>query len=70
MSTAELEKLQQTERSPIAIARDSVLTGMAPDPLLVETSELKLKRLFDLLPQMEVREGLPKKRVKGILRPN
>ena len=46
--------------SHIAIARDSVLTGVAPDPLLVETSGLELKRLLDLLPRMEVREGLLK----------
>ena len=41
-----LEKLQQAEESPIAIARQSVLTGVAPDPLLVKTSERKLKRLL------------------------
>ena len=58
MSTAELKQLQQTEVSPIAFARDSVLTGVAPDPLLVNTSGLELKRLLDLLPRMEVREGL------------
>ena len=55
---AELEQLQQTEGSPLAIARESVLTGLAPDPLLVETSCLELKRLLDLLPRMEVRGGL------------
>ena len=60
MSTAELKQLQQTEVSPIAFARDSVLTGVAPDPLLVNTSGLELKRLLDLLPRMEVREGLLK----------
>ena len=55
----ELEKLQQAEGSPIAIARQSVLTGVAPDPLLVKTSERKLKRLLTLLPHKEVRgEGL------------
>ena len=55
---AELEQLQQTEGSPLAIAQESVLTGLAPDPLLVETSCLELKRLLDLLPRMEVRGGL------------
>ena len=50
-----LEKLQQAEGSPIAIARQSVLTGVAPDPLLVKTSERKLKRLLTLLPHKEMR---------------
>ena len=58
VSAAELEQLQQTEGSPLAIARESVLTGVTPDPLLVETSGLELKRLLDLLPRMEVRGGL------------
>ena len=58
MSAAELKQLQQTEGSPLAIARESVLTGEEPDPLLVETSGLELKRLLDLLPRMEVRGGL------------
>ena len=62
VSTAELEQLQQTEGSPIAVARNSVLTGIAPDPLLVEISGLELKRLLDLLPCIEVREGLLKKK--------
>ena len=44
VSIAELEQLQQTEGSP--------------DPLLMETSGLELKRLLDLLPRIEVREGL------------
>ena len=48
VSAAELEQLQQTEGSPLAIARESLLTGVALDPLLVETSGLKLKRLLDL----------------------
>ena len=60
VSIAELEQLQQTEESPIAVARYGVLTGVAPYPLLVETSGLGLKRLLDLLPCMEVREGLLK----------
>ena len=60
MLTAELEKLQQTERSPIAIARDSILTGVAPNSLLVDSSGLELRRLLDLLPRMELREGLLK----------
>ena len=55
---AELEQLQQTEGPPLAIARESLLTGVAPDPLLVETCGLELKRLLDLLPRMEVRGGL------------
>ena len=58
--TAEQEQLQQTEGSLIAVARDSVLTEVAPDPLLVETSGPELKRLLDLLPRMKVREGLLK----------
>ena len=58
VSAAKLEQLQQTEGSPLTIARESVLTGVAPDPLLVETSGLKLKRLLDLLPRMEVRGEL------------
>ena len=49
-----------TTGSLIAVARDSVLTGVAPDPLLVDSSGLKLGRLLDLLPRMEVREGLLK----------
>ena len=60
VSTAELEQLQQTEGSPIVVARDSILTGVAPDPPLVETSGLELKQLLDLLPRMEVREELLK----------
>ena len=48
MSTAELKQLQQTEVSPIAVARDSVLTGAAPDPLLVNTSGLELKVFLTL----------------------
>ena len=44
----------------MAIARESLLTGVAPDPLLVETSGLELKRLLDLLPRIEVRGGLLK----------
>ena len=55
MSAAELEQLQQMEGSSLAIARESLLTGVASDPLLVETSGLELKRLLDLLPRMEVR---------------
>ena len=46
---AELEQLQHMEESPIAIARQSVLTGVAPDPLLVETSKLKLKQIWACL---------------------
>ena len=64
VSAAELEQLQQTEGSSLAIARESLLTGVAPDPLLVETSGLELKRLLDLLPRMEVRGGLLKIRSK------
>ena len=60
LSAAKLEQLQQTEGSPLAIARESLLTGVAPDPLLVETSGLELKRLLDLLSRMEVRGGLLK----------
>ena len=59
-SGAEIEQLQQAEGSPIAIARGSMLTGVAPDPLLVKTSELEQKRLLALLPRMEVRGGLLK----------
>ena len=47
-------------RDPIAIARHSVLTGVTPDPLLVETSDLELTRLLTLLPHTEVRGGLLK----------
>ena len=36
--------------------------GVAPDPLLLETSGLELKRLLDFLPHMEVRGGLLKTR--------
>ena len=60
LSAAKLEQLQQTEGSPLAIARESLLTGEAPDPLLVETSGLELKHLLDLLSRMEVRGGLLK----------
>ena len=60
MSGAKLEQLQQAEKSPIAIARDSVLTEVAPDPLLVETSKLELKRLLALSPCIEVTGGLLK----------
>ena len=60
VSLAKLEQLQQTEGSPIAIARDSVLTGVAPDPLLAKTSGLELKRLLELLPRMKVTGGLLK----------
>ena len=59
-SGAEIEQLQQAEGSPCAIARGSMLTGVAPDPLLVKTSELEQKRLLALLPRMEVRGGLLK----------
>ena len=55
---AERKQLQKTEGSPLAIARESVLTGVAPDPLLIETSGLELKRLLDLLLCIEVRGGL------------
>ena len=58
VSEAELEQLQQAEGTPIAIARHSVLTGVTPDPLLVETGDLELTRLITLLPHMEVRGGL------------
>ena len=58
VSDAELEQLQQAEESTIAIARHSVLTGVAPDPLLVETSDLELNRLLTLLPHMKVRGAL------------
>ena len=44
----------------MAIARESLLTGVAPDPRLIETSGLELKHLLDLLPRMEVRGGLLK----------
>ena len=60
VSDAELEQLQQVEGSPIAIIRQSVMTGVAPDPLLVETSDSELSRLLTLLPHMEVRGGLLK----------
>ena len=58
VSDAELEQLQQAEGSPIAIARQSVMTEVDLTPLLVETNNLKLKRLLTLLPRMEVRQGL------------
>ena len=58
MSDAELEQLQQAEGSRIAIARQSVLTEVAPDPPLVKTSELEQKRLLALLPHIKVRGGL------------
>ena len=32
---AELEQLQQTEGSPLAIARESVLTGLAPSMVML-----------------------------------
>ena len=60
VSNAEIEQLQQTEGTPIAIARHSVVTGVTPDPLLLETSDLELTRLLTLLPHMEVRGGLLK----------
>ena len=60
ISDAELEQLQQVEGSPIAVTRQSVMTGVAPDPLLVETSDSELTRLLALLPRMEVRGGLLK----------
>ena len=64
ISDAELEQLQQVEGSPIAVTRQSVMTGVAPDPLLVETSDLELTRLLTLLPHMEVRGGLLKIRIQ------
>ena len=60
VSDAELEQLQQTEGTAIAIARHSVLTGVTLDPLLVETGDLELTRLIALLPHMEVRGELLK----------
>ena len=60
VSNAEIEQLQQTEGTPIAIARHSVVTGVTPDPLLLETSDLELTRLLTLLPHMEVLGGLLK----------
>ena len=68
MSAAELKKLQQMESLPLAIARESVLTGVEPNQLLVETSVLELKSLLNLLPRMEVRGGLLRiKRSRGPL---
>ena len=46
--------------SPIAIARNSILTEVVPDSLLVETSGLELKRLLDFLTRIEVRGRLLK----------
>ena len=62
MSAAKLEQLQQMPWSPTAIIRESVLTRVAPDPLLVKISGLELRCLLDLLPRIEVREGLLKVR--------
>ena len=56
VSAAELEQLQQTPGSFIAIIRDSILTEVAPDPLLDKTSGLELRCLLDLLTRMEVKE--------------
>ena len=42
------------------MANPTSFIGVASDPLLVETSELELKRLPDLLPHMEVSGGLLK----------
>ena len=58
MSDAELEQLQQAQGLCITIARQSVLTGVALDPLLGKTSELEQKRLLALLPHIKVRGGL------------
>ena len=60
VSDAELEQLQQVEGSPIAIIRRSMMTEVAPDTLLVETSDSELTRLLALLPHMEVRGELLK----------
>ena len=60
VSVAKLEQVHQAERSPFAIARESVMAAVAPDPLLVKTSELELNRPLDLLPRIEVRGGLLK----------
>lgn len=60
MSTAVLEQLQQSPGFSLALVKDSLLTGVALDPAVVETSELGLKRLLDLLPRMEVRGGILK----------
>ena len=66
MLDAELEQLQQTEGTPIAISRNTVLMGVTPDPLLVEMGDLELTRLLTLLPRMEVRGGLLKnKKTRG-----
>ena len=62
VSDVELTQLQQAEESPIAIARQSMMTGVAPDPMLVETSDLELQRQLALLSHMEVREGLLEKK--------
>ena len=56
--TVELEQLQQTPDSSVNLARESLLTGVAPDPLVLETSGPELKILLDLLASMEVRSGL------------
>lgn len=44
--------------SPVAEARKSLLTAVAPDPLVSETSWPDLNRLLDILSHMEVRGGL------------
>ena len=66
VSNDEIEQLQQTGRTSIAIARHSVVTGVTFDPLLLETSDLELTRLLTLLPHIEVRGELLKIRGKRI----
>ena len=57
---AELEQLQDTPNTPIAIIKETLMTGVAPDPRVVETSDAELARFISLLPRMEVRAGILK----------
>ena len=57
---AELEQFQDTPNTPIAIIKETLMTGVAPDPRLVETSDAELGKYVSLLPRMEVRAGILK----------
>ena len=58
ITPAELEQLQDTPHSSIAIIKDSLMTGVAPDSRTMETGDAELARLVSLLPRMEVRAGI------------
>ena len=60
VTPAELEQLQATPQSAIAIVRESLMSGSPPDQRAVETGDAELPRLLSLLPRLEVRNGLLK----------